>query len=205
MKRLGVIGSGSGTNLQAILDAIDGGRLAAEVACVVADVAGARILERARSRGIPAYHVDAAPYRTKLAGRAEQEVIGRLRQHAVDYVALAGFMRIVKDGLLEAFPHRILNIHPALLPAFPGLASWKQALEYGAKYTGCTVHFVDAGMDTGPIIVQRAVPIREDDTPETLHTRIQQQEHLAYPEALALVLAGRTHIEGRRVRIDEAP
>ena len=117
----------------------------------------------------------------------------------VDTVVLAGFMRIVKPKLLEAFPNRILNIHPALLPAFPGVAAWKQALDYGAKVAGVTVHFVDAGTDTGPIIVQRAVPVLDGDTPETLHARIQVEEHKAYPEALRLLAAGRLRIEGRRV------
>jgi len=200
MKRLGVIGSGSGSNFQAILDAIDRGELDAEVACVLSDVAEARILDRARERGIPACYVDGAPYRTKLAGRAEQAVIAILSEHRTDYVVLAGFMRMVKDGLLGAYPRRILNIHPSLLPAFPGLASWEQALTYGVRYTGCTVHFVDVGMDTGPIIVQKTVPIHEEDTPSTLHARIQEQEHIAYPEALQLVLAGRTRVDGRRVR-----
>lgn len=203
MKRLGVIGSGSGSNFQAILDAIDRGVLEAEIACVLADVAEAGILDRARSRGIPAIYVDMAPFRTKLDGDAQAEVIHILRDHGASYVVLAGFMRMVKQGLLEAFPQQILNIHPSLLPAFPGLASWEQALDYGARFAGCTVHFVDAGMDTGPIIVQKAVPILDDDTPESLHARVQVQEHLAYPEALNLVLSGRVRIEGRRVRIDE--
>lgn len=201
MKRLGVIGSGSGSNFQAILDAVDAGNLGAEIACVLSDVADARILERARHRGIPSIHVDMSPFRTKLDGKAELEVIRILREHGVDFVVLAGFMRMIKAGLLEAFPSRILNIHPSLLPAFPGLASWKQALDYGAKFSGCTVHLVDLGMDTGPIIVQKAVPILDDDTPETLHARVQIQEHIAYPEALELVLNGKTRIEGRRVRI----
>ncbi|MCX7592132.1 MAG: phosphoribosylglycinamide formyltransferase, partial [Kiritimatiellae bacterium] len=118
-----------------------------------------------------------------------------------EVVVLAGFMRMIKRGMLATFPHRILNIHPALLPAFPGLEAWKQALEYGVKVTGCTVHFVDEGMDTGPIIVQRPVPVLEDDTPESLHARIQVEEHKALPEALHLLATGRIIIEGRRVRI----
>ena len=119
----------------------------------------------------------------------------------MDTVVLAGFMRIVKSALLEAYPGRVINIHPALLPAFPGIRSWQQALDYGCKLAGVTVHFVDAGTDSGPIIVQKAVEIREDDTPETLHARIQVQEHLAYPEALSIIASGRYRIEGRRVRI----
>lgn len=199
--RLAVLGSGRGSNLQSILDAIDAGTLRARVVCVIADVESAYILTRARQRGIPAHHVDGSPFRTKLEGRAEAEVLRLLEQHATEVVALAGFMRIVKPGLLAAFPNRILNIHPALLPAFPGAESWSQALNYGAKVAGCTVHLVDAGTDTGPIIIQRSVPILEGDTPQTLHARIQEQEHLAFPEALELVARKRLRIDGRRVRI----
>ena len=201
MLHLGVLGSGRGSNLQSVLDAIAAGRLDARVALVMADVADAFILERARRAGIPALSIDCAPFKTKLDGAAEQRVIDLLRQHGVDTVVLAGFMRMVKPGLLAAFPNRVLNIHPALLPAFPGLAAWKQAVDYGARVSGCTVHFVDAGMDTGPIIVQRPVPVQPDDTAETLHARIQEQEHLAYPEALSLLAAGRLRVEGRRVRV----
>ena len=196
---LGVLGSGRGSNLQSILDAIAGGTLSARVACVIADYEDAYLLERARRAGIPALVVDGAPFKTKLDGEAQQRVIQLLQQHGVDTVVLAGFMRMVKPGLLEAFPQRVLNIHPSLLPAFPGLQAWRQALEYGAKVTGCTVHFVDAGMDTGPIILQQTVPVLDDDTPETLHARIQEQEHLAYPEALRRLASGGLVIEGRRV------
>ena len=199
--RLAVLGSGSGTNMQSILDAIRAGTLDAEVVCVLADVEGAFILERARRAGLPARFLSAAPYKTKLEGPAEDAYIHAIREAGADTVVLAGFMRIVKPGLLAAFPGRVLNIHPALLPAFPGLHSWKQALDYGAKVAGCTVHLVDAGTDSGPIIVQRAVPVLEDDTPETLHARIQEQEHLAYPEALRLLAAGRLSLHGRRVAI----
>lgn len=199
--RLAILGSGSGTNMQSILDAIRAGTLDAEVVCVLADVEGAFILERARRAGIPARFLSAAPFKTKLEGPAEDAYIRAIREAGADTVVLAGFMRIVKPGLLAAFPGRVLNIHPALLPAFPGLHSWKQALDYGAKVAGCTVHFVDAGTDSGPIIVQRAVPILEGDTPETLHARIQEQEHLAYPEALRLLAAGRLSLSGRRVAI----
>lgn len=196
---LGVLGSGRGSNLQSILDAIAAGALPARVACVIADYEDAFILERARRAGIPAFTVDGAPFKTKLDGAAEQRVIDLLRQHGVNTVVLAGFMRMVKRGLLDAFPQRVLNIHPSLLPAFPGLRAWQQALDYGAKVTGCTVHFVDAGMDTGPIILQKTVPVRDDDSPETLHARIQEQEHLAYPEALRRLAGGRLRVDGRRV------
>lgn len=199
--RLGIIGSGSGTNFQAILDAIGGGRLDAAVACVLSDVSEAGILRRARDAGLPAMHVDCAPFRTKLEGPGEDRMVQLLTDHRVDVVALAGFMRMVKQRLLDRFAGRIVNIHPSLLPAFPGLEAWRQALDYGAKVSGCTVHFVDAGMDTGPIIVQKSVPVREDDTPATLHARIQEQEHAAYPEALQLIAQARVAIRGRRVVI----
>lgn len=202
--RLGVLGSGSGSNMQSILDAIQAGTLEADMACVISDVADARILERGARHGIASHYVDPAPFKTKLDGEAEARCIELLNDHGVNTLVLAGFMRIVKGGLLAAFPHRILNIHPALLPAFPGLASWKQALAYGAKVAGCTVHFVDAGMDTGPIIIQRTVPVFDDDTPETLHARIQIQEHEAYPEALRLLATGRLQIVGRSVRVRSA-
>lgn len=198
---VGVLGSGRGSNLQSILDAIADRSLPARVACVIADYEDAFILERARRAGIPAYAIDGAPFKTKLDGAAEQRVIQLLMEHGVDTVVLAGFMRMVKRGLLDAFPQRVLNIHPSLLPAFPGLRAWQQALDYGAKVTGCTVHLVDAGMDTGPIILQKTVPVLDDDTPETLHARIQEQEHLAYPEALRLLAAGRLSVEGRRVAV----
>ena len=199
--RLAVLGSGSGSNMQSILDAIRAGTLDAEIRLVLADVEDAFILERARRAGLPARFLSAAPYKTKLEGPAEDAYIHAIREAGADTVVLAGFMRIVKPGLLAAFPGRVLNIHPALLPAFPGLHSWKQALDYGAKVAGCTVHLVDAGTDSGPIIVQRAVPVLEGDTPETLHARIQEQEHLAYPEALRLLAAGRLSLHGRRVAI----
>lgn len=197
--KLGVLGSGSGSNLQSILDAIAGQALPVQVVCVLSDVADAYILERARKAGIPAHHIDCAPYKTKLDGEAEQRAIRLLRDHGADAVALAGFMRMVKPGLLQAWPHRVVNIHPSLLPSFPGLRAWEQALHYGARVTGCTVHFVDQGMDTGPIILQRTAPVLDGDTPESLHARIQVQEHIAYPEALRLLAAGRLKIEGRRV------
>ena len=199
--RIGVLGSGSGTNMQSIQDAIDRGELDAKIVCVVADVPDAKILDRARRHGIPADYLDPAPFKTKLEGPAEDRYIEHLKAHGAEVVALAGFMRIVKPKLLAAFPMRVLNIHPALLPAFPGVHSWTQALDYGCKVAGVTVHFVDAGTDSGPIIVQKCVPVLEDDTPETLHARIQVQEHLAFPEALSLLAAGRLSVEGRRVRI----
>jgi len=199
--KLGVLGSGSGSNMQSVLDEIAAGNLNAEMRLVLSDVPDALILERARRHGIPCDWLDCAPFKTKLDGTAEQRCIRMLQSAGVDTVILAGFMRIVKPGLLAAFPQRVLNIHPALLPAFPGLQAWSQALAYGAKVAGCTVHFVDAGTDTGPIIVQRSVPVLEDDTPESLHARIQVEEHRAYPEALRMISENRLTVTGRRVLI----
>lgn len=199
--RLGVLGSGAGSNMQSIVDAIAKGELDAEIAIVISDVADAKILDRARRHGIECRHLDCSPFRTKLDGAAEKECIELLKSAGVDTVVLAGFMRIVKAGLLGAFPNRVLNIHPALLPAFPGVESWKQALDYGCKVAGVTVHFVDSGTDTGPIIVQRAVPVVEGDTPASLHARIQVEEHIAYPDALRIVASGNYRIDGRRVVI----
>ncbi|MCX6998652.1 MAG: phosphoribosylglycinamide formyltransferase [Kiritimatiellaeota bacterium] len=203
MLNIAILGSGQGSNMQALLDAIAAHRLDARIVCVIADVADAFILARARQNGLPAFFVDGAPFKTKLDGAAEQRVLDLLRQHHAEVVALAGFMRIVKGGLLRAYAGRIVNIHPALLPAFPGLRAWEQALHYGAKVTGCTVHFVDAGTDTGPIILQRTVPVLDDDTPAALHARIQEQEHAAYPQALQWIAAGQVRIAGRRVLIRE--
>lgn len=199
--KIGVLGSGAGSNMQAIIDAMAARTLNAEIVCVLSDVRDAKILARARRHGIPAHHLDAAPFKTKLDGPAESRYIEMLQQHGADVVVLAGFMRIVKGALLRAFPDRVLNIHPALLPAFKGVRAWEQALNYGAKLAGCTVHFVDEGTDTGPIILQRAVPVLTDDTPETLHTRIQTAEHMAYPDALRLLAAGRLRLDGRIVSV----
>jgi len=186
---LGVLGSGSGSNYQALVDAIIAGQLDARIGCVISDKREAFILERARRAGHPAEHVDMAPFRTKLDGAAQARVIELLHGHGVTLVVLAGFMRMVKQGLLDAFPHRIINIHPSLLPAFPGREAWKQALEAGVPTTGCTVHYVDAGMDTGPVILQKSVPVMNSDTAETLHRRIQVAEHEAYPEAIRMIAA----------------
>jgi phosphoribosylglycinamide formyltransferase-1 len=201
--RIAILGSGKGSNAQAILDAISEGRLNARVVCVLSDVADAFILERARRQGIPAEFISAAPFKTKLEGEGEQRYLDALNRYGAEVVALAGFMRIIKPVLLAAFPNRIINIHPALLPAFPGMESWKQALDYGARVAGCTVHFVDAGTDTGPILLQKVVPVLDSDTAATLHARIQEQEHVAFPEALQLLAEGLVRIEGRRVRLTQ--
>ena len=191
---ISVLGSGKGTNFQVIADTIHHGKLNAKIVCVISDVYDALILERARKLGIPAEYIDHAPFKTKLDGEAEIRVVERLHFYKTELIALAGYMRIIKSKLLEEFPARIINIHPSLLPAFPGLESWKQALEHGVKVTGCTVHFVDSGMDTGKIIIQKAVPVLDDDTPETLHARIQVQEHIAYLEAIRLISDSRREL-----------
>lgn len=186
---LGVLGSGSGSNLQAILDAIDQGLLDARVALVLSDRADAFILERAKNHGIPAGVIDCRGCRNRFPDEAQHETVMRLRESGVELVCLAGFMRLIKRPLLDAYPQRILNIHPSLLPAFPGREAWKQAHAAGVKETGCSVHFVDEGTDTGPVILQERVPVLADDTPESLHARIQQAEHRAYPEALRRIMA----------------
>ena len=190
MLNIAIFGSGSGSNYQAIAEAIAAGRLDARVACVISDVEDAPLLERARKFGHPAIYLDCAPFKTKLDGEAEARAIELIKQHGGNFIALAGFMRIIKPGLLKAFAGRIINIHPSLLPNFPGLEAGRQALAAGVKETGCTVHFVDGGIDTGPIIVQRKVPVLPGDTVETLMNRIHAQEHIAYPEALQKIAAG---------------
>ncbi len=185
--RIGILGSGSGSNMQAILDAIDAGTLEATIALVLSDVPDAHILERAKKHGIPTAVIDCRGFKTKFPEEAQLETAKALKAAGCDLVCLAGFMRLVKQPLLDAFPDRILNIHPALLPAFPGIAAWKQAVEAGTTESGCTVHYVDAGMDTGPVILQAKVPVLPGDTPESLHARIQVEEHRLYPEAIKLV------------------
>lgn len=195
--RLGVLGSGQGSNFVALAEAIDSGALPARVALVLSDVADAGILRHAAERSIPAQHLPPGPFRTKLDEAAEAACLNALREARVDLVVLAGFMRILKGELLRAFEGRVINIHPSLLPSFPGLAAWKQALDYGVKVTGCTVHFVDQGVDTGPIIGQRAVPVLEGDTPETLHARIQAAERELYPAVVAALARGEIKVRGR--------
>ena len=193
--RVGVLASGRGSNLEALIRRANGYRVVA----AVSDNAGAYALERAARHGCRAVHVDPAAYPGREA--YETAVADVLAGSGVDLVCLAGYMRLVGRTLLERYPNRIMNIHPALLPAFPGLHGQRQALEYGVRFAGCTVHFVDGGMDTGPIILQAVVPVLADDTEETLSERILEQEHRIYPEAAALYAAGRLALEGRRVRI----
>lgn len=182
--KLGILGSGKGSNFRAIAEAIGRGELRADVRLVVSDVEQAGILSLARERGLRAEYLPPGKFRTKLEPEAEQRLVTMLREAGVEWVVLAGWMRMIKAPLLEAFPRRIINIHPSLLPAFPGLEAWKQAVLAGAAKSGCTVHYVDAGMDTGDVIAQAEVPVLPGDTPETLHTRIQVEEHRLYPAVL---------------------
>jgi phosphoribosylglycinamide formyltransferase-1 len=196
--RIGILVSGRGSNLQAIIDNIEKGSLSAELAVVISDQADAYALERARKHHIPGVHVSAKGYK----GRRDEYdalLVKELQKHNVELVVLAGFMRIITPTLLTAFPRRVLNIHPALLPSFPGLHVQKAALEHGVKFSGCTVHFVDEGMDTGPIIIQAVVPVLDNDTEDTLSARILKQEHTIYSRAIQLYAEGRLRIEGRRV------
>ncbi|MBI3769484.1 MAG: phosphoribosylglycinamide formyltransferase [Deltaproteobacteria bacterium] len=197
---LGVLLSGSGTNLQALIDAVAARQLDAQIAVVVSNEATAYGLVRAREHGISTEIVAHGVFRSRAAFDAR--LVEVLRAHGVELVVLAGFMRLVTPVLLGAFPARVVNIHPALLPAFPGLHAERQALAHGARITGVTVHFVDEHADHGPIIVQVAVPILPDDDEARLHLRIQRQEHRAYARAIQLIAEGRVRIEGRRVLID---
>ncbi|MBI4611597.1 MAG: phosphoribosylglycinamide formyltransferase [Candidatus Rokubacteria bacterium] len=197
--RIAVLASGRGSNLQAIIDAIEARRLEASLAVVISDRPDAQALERARRHGVKAVFVDPKGYPDRQA--FERALIAMLDEHQVELVCLAGFMRVLTPTFVTAYRHRIMNIHPALLPAFPGLHAQRQALEHGVKVAGATVHFVDEGVDTGPIILQAAVPVEEDDTVETLSARILEQEHRIYPRAIQLFAEGRLEVRGRRVVI----
>ncbi|TLY20899.1 MAG: phosphoribosylglycinamide formyltransferase [Nitrospirae bacterium] len=201
--RVGVLASGRGSNLQAIIDAIEAGTLTARIAVVVSNKQDAQALERARRHGMPGVFLDPAPYKARADGREayDRAVLEVLQKHDVELVALAGYMKIVTRVLIAAYPNRIMNIHPSLLPSFPGLKAQQQALDWGVKVSGCTVHFVTEVVDTGPIIRQAAVPVKENDTAETLEARILAEEHRIYPEAIQLFADGRLSVEGRRVRI----
>lgn len=192
---MGVLASGRGSNLEALITRARGYRVVA----AVSDRAGAYALTRAANHGLTAVHIDPAAF----SGRPAYETAAAdvLDGCGVDLVCLAGYMRLVGETLLARFPNRVMNIHPALLPAFPGLHGQRQALEYGVRYAGCTVHFVDGGMDTGPVILQAVVPVLDDDTEDTLSSRILVEEHRIYPEAVALFARQRLLMEGRRVRI----
>jgi phosphoribosylglycinamide formyltransferase-1 len=196
MQRLGILLSGRGSNFLAIAKAIGEHRLpGVEIAVVLSNVEGAPGLSAAHGLNLPAFVIPSAG---RKRAEHDAEMIARLHQHKVDLVCLAGYMRIISPAFIAAFPNRILNVHPSLLPAFPGLDAQRQAFDYGAKVAGCTVHFVDEAVDHGVIILQRAVPVNDEDTPETLSARILEQEHLAYPEAIARVLGGHYTIRDRR-------
>jgi phosphoribosylglycinamide formyltransferase 1 len=191
---IGILGSGKGTNCRALLEQMKSGALQAEARVVISDVLDAPILEIAREFSVPNAFLSPGHFRTRLDPQAEAELVQMLRDANVELVVLAGFMRILKSQMLEAFPRRIINIHPSLLPKFPGLFAWKQALAAGEKVTGCTVHFVDEEIDHGDIIAQREVPILPDDTPDTLHARIQIAERDLYPEVVSrFCQAGQAH------------
>jgi phosphoribosylglycinamide formyltransferase-1 len=197
--RLGVLGSGQGSNFVAIADAISAGVIPASVAVVLSDVESAGILSHARNRNLPQRFIPPGKFRTKLDEEAEQSFIRELQSAQVDLVVLAGFMRVLKGDFLRAFEGRIVNIHPSLLPSFPGLEAWKQALDHGVKVTGCTVHFVDAGVDSGAIIGQQTVPVLDQDTAASLIQRIHTAEYELYPKCLSALAQGRISVVGRRV------
>jgi phosphoribosylglycinamide formyltransferase-1 len=199
VKRLGILISGRGSNFEAIADSVAGGTLGslgAEIAVVISNRADARGLETAVARGLSAVCLPSKGLDREVYDRM---VAAELHRHGVDLVCLAGFMRLLSAGFIREFPNRILNIHPSLLPAFPGLDAQHQALAHGVKITGCTVHFVDEDLDAGPIVIQAAVPVRDNDTEETLAARILTQEHRIYAEAIGIVIAGQYRVEGRRV------
>ncbi len=197
MVKLGVLVSGSGSNLQAIIDNIAAGRLDAQIKIVISNIPDVFALERAKRHSIPSLVISHKGYKSRED--FDQKIVEALQAHGVELVVLAGYMRIVTSVLLRAFPMRIMNIHPALLPAFPGTHVWQTEVDYGVKFAGCTVHFVDEGTDTGPIIIQAVVPVYDDDTAETLNARILKQEHKVFSQAIQLYAEGRLEIQGRRV------
>jgi len=199
-----VLASGRGSNLQAVIDAIEAGTVHAKIVVVISNKKEAPALERARRHGLSALFVDPKPYTGRPDSREayDRELLDVLQRHDVDLVLLAGYMKIVTRVLVEAFANRMMNIHPSLLPSFPGLDVQKKAIEWGCKVAGCTVHFVTEGVDEGPIILQAAVPILDEDAPDTLAARILEQEHTIYPRAVQLFAEGRLRVEGRRVFIE---
>jgi len=202
--RVAVLASGRGSNLQAAIDAIEAGTVRAKIVAVISNKKEAPALERARRHGLSGLFVDPKPYAGRPDSREayDHELLDVLRRYDVELVLLAGYMKIVTRVLVEAFVNRMMNIHPSLLPSFPGLDVQKQAIEWGCKLAGCTVHFVTEGVDEGPIILQAAVPILDGDTPDTLAARILEQEHKIYPRAVQLFAEGRLRVEGRRVFIE---
>ncbi len=199
--RLGALASGGGSNVQSIIDQIESRRLDAQIAILLSDNRGAGVLKRAERHGIPREVIEPSAFETRAAH--DQAMMDALRRHDVELVILAGYMRIISPEFVQAFPNRIMNIHPALLPAFPGVHVQQKAAAYGVRFSGCTVHFVDEGMDTGPIILQAVVPVLPGDTGETLGARILKQEHRIYPEAIRLYSEGRVRVVGRHVVISD--
>jgi phosphoribosylglycinamide formyltransferase-1 len=197
--KIGVLGSGKGSNFVAIADMVAAGKIPAEVAIVLSDVESAGILSHAHARKIPARFIPPGKFRTKMDEESERAFVVALQDAKVDLIVLAGFMRVLKGDFLRAFEGRIVNVHPSLLPSFPGLEAWKQALDHSVKVTGCTVHFVDAGIDAGAIIGQQTVPVLENDTAESLHQRIHAAEHELYPECVAAIARGEISVQGRKV------
>ena len=189
MLNIAILGSGNGSNCQAIIDAINDSKLNANVSCIISDVKDARILTRAKHNQIPSYFIDCLPFRTVLKDDAEKNLISILKEHEPDIIVLAGFMRIIKSKFLSLYPNKIINIHPSLLPKFPGLNAGKQALDAGVSETGCTVHYVDDGIDTGKIILQKKVPISKDDSIESLMEKIHKAEHSTLIKALQKIIA----------------
>jgi phosphoribosylglycinamide formyltransferase-1 len=202
MVNLGVLVSGSGSNLQAIIDNIEAGRLDARIKVVISNVPDVYALERAKNHGIPSRVI---LHKGLKREEYDQRVVESLKAHDVELVVLAGFMRIITSVLLRAFPMRVMNIHPALLPSFPGTHVWQTQIDYGVKFAGCTVHFVDEGTDTGPIIIQAVVPVNDDDTTDTLNARILRQEHKIYSQAIQMYAEGRLEIQGHRVLAKGVP
>jgi phosphoribosylglycinamide formyltransferase-1 len=198
--RIGILGSGKGSNMEAIAEACASGAIPGAVAVVLSDVEGAGILDRARAAGLDAGFIAPGKFRTKLDEASEGEYVRRLSLARVDMVVLAGFMRVLKGDFLRAFSNKVVNIHPSLLPAFPGLEAWRQAMEYGVKVTGCTVHLVDQGIDSGPILAQETVPVMPEDTPEILHQRIQLAERRLYPAVIGALARGEVTVRGRQTR-----
>ncbi|HHW08194.1 MAG TPA: phosphoribosylglycinamide formyltransferase [Clostridia bacterium] len=200
--RIAVLASGRGTNLQALIEAQNADRLGGEIVLVVSDNPQAKALERASRHGIPTRVIEPAGYATREG--FDRALVETLQAHRVELVVLAGYMRLLSPVVLQAYPQRVINIHPSLLPSFPGLNAQEQAWKYGVKYTGCTVHFVDEGMDTGPIIAQRVVAVNPEDTADDLAAKILQEEHRLYPQVVRWLAEGRVVLQGRRVLIKES-
>ncbi|SEM32410.1 formyltetrahydrofolate-dependent phosphoribosylglycinamide formyltransferase [Syntrophus gentianae] len=198
---IGVLVSGSGSNLQSIIDSIEQGRLDAEIKVVISNIHDAFALKRAQNHSIPTLVISHENFETREA--FDEAIVRALKSNRIELVVMAGFMRIITHVLLDAYPGKIMNIHPALLPSFPGMHAQRQAVDYGAKFSGCTVHFVDSGVDSGPIIIQAVVPVLDDDTEETLSARILKEEHRIYPQAIQYFASGRIRLNNRRVMIAE--